>query len=312
MKKKVNKYFLGGTANQLGSSISGAVGAGANTSQQVGNLAQAATGAATGNPMDVISGGIGALTGSITSGIDVFKNEDATAKDKIFAALGMVNPLVGGLVADNVAQRSADKASFKNDLMERNKMLGLAYGGPVGTNIKELGGVTNIDGGFTHDDVNNNNIHEGVPLINTPGKIKEVAEKGESILSYLDNNNNPSKYIFTNNLVLTKDMIDSSRLPSKYKGKTMAEVSKSLNKELEERPYDTVSKETSTELLNELMKLNELARKSKILEDEIEYRCGGKMYYKGGKIQEGEFDVDDMSEEEIKYLNSLGYDIEIS
>lgn len=41
------------------------------------------------------------------------------------------------------------------------------------------------------------------------------------------------------------------------------------------------------------------------------YILNGKKYYKEGGVLEGDFDVDDITDDEIKELNRLGYDVEI-
>lgn len=41
------------------------------------------------------------------------------------------------------------------------------------------------------------------------------------------------------------------------------------------------------------------------------YILNGKKYYKDGGVLEGDFDVDDITDEEIRELNRLGYDVEV-
>jgi hypothetical protein len=67
-----------------------------------------------------------------------------------------------------------------------------------------------------------------------PDGIPNLVEENETIWK--------GDYVFSDRLKVSKKMLDKYMLPSKYEGKSYAEVSKELSKESEERPNDPISK----------------------------------------------------------------------
>jgi hypothetical protein len=106
-----------------------------------------------------------------------------------------------------------------------------ANGGTLFTNGGEWSTGLNIIGnGGTHEE----NPLEGVPMGIAPDGIPNLVEENETIWK--------GDYVFSDRLKVSKKMLDKYMLPSKYEGKSYAEVSKELSKESEERPNDPISK----------------------------------------------------------------------
>lgn len=287
MKKKL--YFLGGAANQLGSQVSQQLGAGQQTSELIGNSVQLGTGLAelaAGSPtgvQDILQGGMGTITGGITNATNTLNNSKAGAVDKLAAIGGIFNPGI------------AIASSINNDKLAKVQESQDQFNNLIKSNMEKGGYLTQFNTGGTHEENSIGGIPQGMSPEGDMNTVEEKETKWED-------------YIFSDRLKVDKDLSAQFKLP---KGVSFASLSKKYNKELEDRPNDTITKETVAAHMNNLMSANDAARYKSEVMDETAFRCGGKMYYKGGKIQEGDFDVEDLSEEEILYLNKLGYDVEI-
>jgi hypothetical protein len=110
-----------------------------------------------------------------------------------------------------------------------------ANGGTLFTNGGEWSTGLNIIGnGGTHEE----NPLDGVPMGIAPDGIPNLVEENEVVWTDEEKNS----YVFSDRLKVSKKMLDKYMLPSKYEGKSYAEVSKELAKESEERPNDPISK----------------------------------------------------------------------
>ena len=128
-----------------------------------------------------------------------------------------------------------------------------ANGGTLFTNGGEWSTGLNIIGnGGTHEE----NPLDGVPMGIAPDGIPNLVEEGEVI--YND-------YVFSNRLKVNKTLLDKYMLPSKYEGKSYAEVSKELAKESEERPNDPISKKG---LEDSMAKLQQAQEEYKAIRDQ--------------------------------------------
>lgn len=128
-----------------------------------------------------------------------------------------------------------------------------ANGGTLFTNGGEWSTGLNIIGnGGTHEE----NPLDGVPMGIAPDGIPNLVEEGEVI--YND-------YVFSNRLKVNKTLLDKYMLPSKYEGKSYAEVSKELAKESEERPNDPISKKG---LEDSMAKLQQAQEEYKAIKDQ--------------------------------------------
>ena len=129
-----------------------------------------------------------------------------------------------------------------------------ANGGTLFTNGGEWSTGLNIIGnGGTHEQ----NPFEGVPMGIAPDGIPNLVEENETIWK--------GDYVFSDRLKVSKKMLDKYMLPSKYEGKSYAEVSKELAKESEERPNDPISKKG---LEDSMAKLQQAQEEYKAIRDQ--------------------------------------------
>lgn len=125
-----------------------------------------------------------------------------------------------------------------------------ATGGNLNTNgATWTNGLTTINNGGTHEE----NPLDGVPMGIAPDGIPNLVEENEAIWT----NNEGNSYVFSDRLKVSKEMLDKHMLPSKYEGKSYAEVSKELAKESEERPNDPISKKGLEESMAKLQQAQE-------------------------------------------------------
>lgn len=126
-----------------------------------------------------------------------------------------------------------------------------ANGGPLFTNGGIWSnGLTFINNGGTHEQ----NPLEGVPMGIAPDGIPNLVEEGEVI--YND-------YVFSNRLKANKTLLDKYNLPTKYEGKSFAEITKAISKESEERPNDPISKKGLEDSMAKLQTAQEEVREMK-------------------------------------------------
>ena len=124
-------------------------------------------------------------------------------------------------------------------------------GGPLFTNGGIWSnGLTFINNGDTHEQ----NPLEGVPMGIAPDGIPNLVEEGEVI--YND-------YVFSNRLKANKTLLDKYNLPTKYEGKSFAEITKAISKESEERPNDPISKKGLEDSMVKLQIAQEEVREMK-------------------------------------------------
>jgi hypothetical protein len=124
-------------------------------------------------------------------------------------------------------------------------------GGPLFTNGGIWSnGLTFINNGDKHE----LNPLEGVPMGIAPDGIPNLVEEGEVI--YND-------YVFSNRLKANKTLLDKYNLPTKYEGKSFAEITKAISKESEERPNDPISKKGLEDSMTKLQTAQEEVREMK-------------------------------------------------
>ena len=139
-------------------------------------------------------------------------------------------------------------------------------------NIKALGGklsnalsVNSLNPDIALTEVNAGSTHEGSPINGVPMGIDQtngqpnMVEQGETVV---------------NNYVLSDRLkIDGKLFNGKFKNNTIADASKTLYKEIKERPNDPISKNTWNTNVGKLILFNEI---NKDVNDN-EYKCGGKL-----------------------------------
>ena len=144
----------------------------------------------------------------------------------------------------------------------------VAFGGPLFAYGGDFSnGIIQVDNGGTHEE----NSFGGVPMGISPEGTPNLVEEGETIFN---------DYVFSNRMVADKDIIKRYNLPQKYKGKTFADISKSMSKESEERPNDPISRRGLGESMAKLQSAQEEVRQGGInVEDNTEgkYAHGGRM-----------------------------------
>ena len=231
---KVKKDF--DTKQAIGSSV----GAGAGLGATVGSIVP---GIGT-----VVGGAVGAVGGAIAGGIkSIFGKKKAKRKEK----------------------RAKNKARGLNTMATLESYMGKAYGFADGGNINNLmgrkyfaeGGLTSFNTGGSHEESPIGGIPQGIC---DNGNVNLV-EEGET--RYQD-------YIFSDRLTLDEDIVKELNLPSNLIGKTFAEASEILAKDIEEHPNDPISKRGFEEMMIRLQAANNM---KKDLEDSNTFAEGGSL-----------------------------------
>ena len=142
-----------------------------------------------------------------------------------------------------------------------------AMGGPLSSYGTDwTTGLNVVGNGGTHEQ----NPFEGVPMGIAPDGQPNLVEQDETILN--------GEYVFSDRLKISKKMLDKYNLPTKYEGKSYAEVSKELNKEFEERPNDPISKKGADDSMTKLRMAQEEYKA------ERDYAKMQKQFGKGGTL----------------------------
>ena len=204
----------------------------------LGGISSGASAGATFGPWGALIGG---AIGGITSGIGVATGD---RKAKLAAEEKRADLQ---LAANQNINNFNLNASRIGDNMFRNSLLNMAkYGGPLkfafGGQTEFSNGVETINNGGTHEE----NIYGGV---NIGGN--NFAEEGEVI--YDD-------YVYSNRLKPTKKQLEDIKLPSKYFGKTYAEIADVIQEASKETPYDPIERRG---LNDSMMKLRAIQDETK-------------------------------------------------
>ena len=205
-------------------------------------------GAGLGSAFGPVGSAIGAVGGAVVGGIkSIFGNKKAKRKER----------------------RAKNKARGLNTMATLESYMGKAYGFADGGNINNLmgrkyfaeGGLTSFNTGGSHEESPIGGIPQG---IGDNGNINLV-EEGET--RYQD-------YIFSDRLTLDEDIVKELNLPSNLIGKTFAEASEILAKDIEEHPNDPISKRGFEEMMIRLQAANNM---KKDLEDSNTFAEGGSL-----------------------------------
>lgn len=205
-------------------------------------------GAGLGSAFGPVGSAIGAVGGAVVGGIkSIFGNKKAKRKER----------------------RAKNKARGLNTMATLESYMGKAYGFADGGNINNLmgrkyfaeGGLTSFNTGGSHEESPIGGIPQG---IGDNGNVNLV-EEGET--RYQD-------YIFSDRLTLDEDIVKELNLPSNLIGKTFAEASEILAKDIEEHPNDPISKRGFEEMMIRLQAANNM---KKDLEDSNTFAEGGNL-----------------------------------
>ena len=208
------------------------------------------------------------------------------------AGTSIIGTAIGSLIAKRKAKEKAAELNKANqtamqqraqnfdyavDTVEDQNMFNFlsnyaADGGPLFTNGGIWSnGLTFINNGGTH----NENPLEGVPMGIAPDGIPNLVEEGEVI--YND-------YVFSNRLKAGKTLLDKYNLPTKYEGKSFAEITKAISKESEERPNDPISKKGLEDSMAKLQTAQEEVREMKQNKKQNIEMPQDTMFDKGGAL----------------------------
>ena len=158
-----------------------------------------------------------------------------------------------------------------------------AFGGHLNTNGSDfMTGLTYIDNGDTHE----NNPYEGVPMGADSEGTPNLVEQGEVVFN---------DYVYSNRLQVPKDVRKKYKLRDNM---TFADAVKYLTKSYEERPNDSISRDTAMEVLADLANVQEAERANK------EYSSDKNISAYGGKINRFD-DGGDTKETDFNW-NNLG------
>ena len=211
--------------------------------------------------------GLGATVGSIVPGIGTVVGGAVGAVGG--AIVGGIKSIFGNKKAKRKERRAKNKARGLNTMATLESYMGKAYGFADGGNINNLmgrkyfaeGGLTSFNTGGSHEESPIGGIPQG---IGDNGNINLV-EEGET--RYQD-------YIFSDRLTLDEDIVKELNLPSNLIGKTFAEASEILAKDIEEHPNDPISKRGFEEMMIRLQAANNM---KKDLEDSNIFAEGGSL-----------------------------------
>lgn len=211
--------------------------------------------------------GLGATVGSIVPGIGTVVGGAVGAVGGAIA--GGIKSIFGKKKAKRKEKRAKNKARGLNTMATLESYMGKAYGFADGGNINNLmgrkyfaeGGLTSFNTGGSHEESPIGGIPQG---IGDNGNVNLV-EEGET--RYQD-------YIFSDRLTLDEDIVKELNLPSNLIGKTFADASEILAKDIEEHPNDPISKRGFEEMMVRLQAANNM---KKDLEDSNTFAEGGSL-----------------------------------
>lgn len=146
-------------------------------------------------------------------------------------------------------------ANMESAMGQQNLNYALNYskfGGPLHTKggIFDTG-LSFIDEGYTHED----NMYGGVPMGVDPEGNPNLVEEGEVVL-----NNNGQKYVFSNSVYATEDILAQFGLPKKYANASYAYIVDKVTKEEMETPNDPISKRSLDDKMMRIIYAQEMTK----------------------------------------------------
>lgn len=159
-----------------------------------------------------------------------------------------------------------------------------AFGGHLNTNGSDfMTGLTYIDNGDTHE----NNPYEGVPMGADSEGTPNLVEQGEVVFN---------DYVYSNRLQVPKDVRKKYKLRDNM---TFADAVKYLTKSYEERPNDSISRDTAMEILADLANAQEAERANESIRiNKNKSAYGGRInkFKTGGDTKETDFNWNNLGE----------------
>lgn len=247
-----------------------------------GTLSGAAAGAQVGGPWGAVAGaavGLGAGIAGIFAGnskarheatnlnvmgslandryLNNFSNNASNISTNMFNTASLNLAAFGGLLdsadIDNYTKYKLRSYAFGGGIKPmkiRYNGLGnyFAYGGDLSLSGDWTNGVTIVKEGGSHE----TNPLGGVPMGVDENGTPNLVEEGEVIFN---------DYVFSKRLSPNKEQLKEIYLPTKYDGKSYAEIAKRVQKESAETPNDPISKNTLVDSMMKLTVLQENTRK---------------------------------------------------
>lgn len=218
-----------------------------------------------GNTATGVLGGIGAGAGAGS----MFGNTGGI----VGGVLGGVSGLIGGLFGSSKAKRKArelnrqiDRANYQaqnnyinrvdtlDNMMDDSLERGFyAFGGEVNTQEENL---QEFNAGGTHEE----NPNMGIPISMGDNGQPNLVEEGETKFN---------NYVYSDRIkARSKKELENVGINSKFVGNTMAEISKKLKRESEERPFDPISRRGLEVSMARLQELQEKYKMQQAMEEQ--------------------------------------------
>ena len=208
----------------------------------------------------------------------------------------LMKNLFGNRKAKKKAKKLRNQARGLNSMATLESYMGKAYGFAEGGNLSNLMGRKYFaEGGLTT--FNNGGSHEESPIGGIPQGMSEtgqmnLVEEGETRFQ---------DYIFSDRLLIHKEIAEQMNLPKKVIGKTFAEASEILGKDLEEHPNDPISERGFEEMMTRLMAANNMTKDLKDADEQANiFAEGGDLgdpNMPTGVVKESEEATEDMGRE---------------
>lgn len=205
----------------------------------------------------------------------------------------LMKNLFGNRKAKKKAKKLRNQARGLNSMATLESYMGKAYGFAEGGNLSNLMGRKYFaEGGLTT--FNNGGSHEESPIGGIPQGMSEtgqmnLVEEGETRFQ---------DYIFSDRLLVHKEIAEQMNLPKNIIGKTFAEASEILGKDLEEHPNDPISERGFEEMMTRLMAANNMTKDLKDADEQANvFAEGGNLgdpNMSTGVVKESEEATEDM------------------
>lgn len=205
------------------------------------------SGAEAGNKFSPVGGIIGGAVGLAAGVAGIFSGNakaKKAARETNFLAEQGEERQEGNILAN---MESAMEQQNLNYALNYSK-----FGGPLHTKggIFDTG-LSFIDEGYTHE----NNMYGGVPIGVDPEGNPNLVEEGEVVL-----NSNGQKYVFSNSVYATEDILAQFGLPKKYANASYAYIVDKATKEEMETPNDPISKRSLDDKMMRIIQAQEMTK----------------------------------------------------
>lgn len=154
------------------------------------------------------------------------------------------------------------------------------------------GKLTEFNNGGSHE----KNIYSGIPQGMAPDGSTNKVEEGET--KWED-------YIFSDRLKVDNRLANYHNIPTKFIGKSFADISKKVSEQHKERPNDPISRDTTKAYMSTLMAANDDARVIKETNENVKMinkaakADGGKLYADGSLLELMGTDLDPYVESNV-------------